>query len=129
MATENPAVDCFYVYPTVSLDGSPNSDWETSEEEDFTVRSHAARLQTLCRVFAPVYRQGTITALLSQNPPGDFELAYADVLDAFKHYMANHNEGRGFVLIGHSQGTRHLKQLIQEEIDAFDALRDQLIAA
>jgi hypothetical protein len=30
------------------------------------------------------------------------ELAYADVLAAWRSYLANDNHGRGFVLVGHS---------------------------
>nr|ADH59405.1 esterase/lipase [uncultured bacterium] len=122
-----PPVDCFYVYPTVSSDSSGNSDL-IPDEERFVVVSQAARYSAVCRVFAPLYRQVTVTALFS-DIEGDFELAYGDVVDAFKHYMANENNGRGFVLIGHSQGTGHLRRLIAEEIETDSYLLDRLIAA
>jgi hypothetical protein len=57
------------------------------------------------------------------------EVAYGDVLDAFRHYAANDSDGRGFVLIGHSQGAGHLRRLIAEEIDGEPALRDRLVGA
>jgi hypothetical protein len=44
-------------------------------------------------------------------------LAYDDVRDAWNEYLAHDNHGRGVVLIGHSQGTRVLIQLVKEEID------------
>ena len=34
-------------------------------------------------------------------------MAYADVQDAFAYYMAHWNQGRPFVLMGHSQGSFH----------------------
>jgi hypothetical protein len=49
--------------------------------------------------------------------PIDPGLAYQDVLAAWKHYLRYDNHGRGVVLIGHSQGSRVLIRLIQEEID------------
>ncbi|HZM30259.1 MAG TPA: DUF3089 domain-containing protein [Acidimicrobiales bacterium] len=55
--------------------------------------------------------------------------AYGDVVDAFKHYVANESDGRGFILIGHSQGAGMLNTLISEEIDGEPLLRDRLVAA
>jgi hypothetical protein len=42
---------------------------------------------------------------------------YDDVRDAWNYYLANANHGRGVVLIGHSQGSGVLTQLIKNEID------------
>jgi hypothetical protein len=123
----NPQVDCFYVYPTVSFDTGLNSDLVPSEE-NFVALLQAARYSSVCRVFAPIYRQVTVGAIFG-DVEGDFELAYNDVLDAFKHYIANENNGRGFVLIGHSQGTAHLRRLVAEEVESNEYLADRLIAA
>jgi hypothetical protein len=127
-AARKPKFDCFYVYPTISLDPGGNSDFVPGENEElFVVRQQAARLGAVCRVFAPVYRQVTLTALvgnLGGNPiPSDSALADADLLDAWKHYVANDNEGRGVLLIGHSQGAGRLITLLQNEVDASDDLR------
>jgi hypothetical protein len=132
---DDPPVDCFYVYPTISRDETPYSDWEASpEEEGFVVLHQAARLASTCRVFAPIYRQRTLTALLASlggsDPPGGQEGdPFADVLDAFRTYMAEDNDGRGFVLVGHSQGAGLLRDLIRTEIDAHDDVRERLVAA
>ena len=45
------------------------------------------------------------------------DFAYRDVLAAWRHYLARHNQGRPFVLIGHSQGTVHLTRLLADEIE------------
>ena len=42
---------------------------------------------------------------------------YNDVLDAWNYYLQHDNNGRGVVLIGHSQGSGVLTQLIRNEID------------
>jgi pimeloyl-ACP methyl ester carboxylesterase len=49
--------------------------------------------------------------------PVDRELAYDDVAAAWHEYLAHDNQGRGVVLIGHSQGANILTRLIAEEID------------
>lgn len=117
-------VDCFYVYPTVSADKGDLSDLTPGENEEIrAVKSQVARLRSVCRVFAPLYRQTTLEAL-NRALDGDavseetFGRAYADVRDAWRWYLKNENKGRGVVLVGHSQGAIHLWRLIAEEIDA-----------
>ncbi len=115
-----PQIDCFYLYPTASADMAPNSDLIPGEqpgEEIHTVRRNFARFAGTCRLFAPIYRSTTVTQMQGQVPPGDRELAYADVLAAWKHYLTHDNGGRGVVLIGHSQGSGHIRRLLMEEIE------------
>jgi hypothetical protein len=114
-------IDCFYVYPTVSADPTPNSDMTAGPEEARVIAAQAARFGSQCRVYAPLYRQVTLTALraatLGQPMTADRALGYSDVAQAWKHYLDNDNQGRGVVLIGHSQGAGMLTQLMRNEID------------
>lgn len=116
-----PSFDCFYVYPTVSNDPTPNSDMTAGVEENAVVVAQAARFASKCRVFAPLYRQVTLTALrqtmMGQAPAVDRAMALADVTAAWHSYLAKDNGGRGVVLIGHSQGSGLLKQLIAQSIE------------
>jgi hypothetical protein len=129
-------VDCFYVYPTVSTDAGDNSDLVPGDSERAAVRSQVARLAGSCRVFAPVYPQVPLGALLggglrfdsSDGEPTPFDVAYAGVADAFRHYLANDNNGRGIVFVGHSQGSAHLSRLVTEEIQG-TAVADLLVSA
>ena len=125
-------IDCFYVYPTVSLDSTPNSDMAAGEEELSVVRVQAARFGSQCRVYAPLYRQVTLAALRSllagRSAMADRNLAYNDVLDAWNYYLKHDNQGRGIVLIGHSQGSMVLTELIKREIDG-KPIQKQLISA
>ncbi|UVO53231.1 DUF3089 domain-containing protein [Sphingomonas sp. SUN039] len=127
-----PEADCFYVYPTVSFDRTGNSDMVANEEERKVIEAQFARFGSQCRTFAPLYRQVTLSALQSVmygSPiPLDRELAYTDVRAAWRHYLANDNQGRPFVLIGHSQGSGVLKRLIAEEIDGKPLARQMLSA-
>lgn len=115
-------VDCFYVYPTVSTDTTTVSDFVPDAAERNVVRLQLARFGTKCRLFAPLYRQVTSTAvgraLAAGNPAPDFRgIGYQDVRAAWHYYLAHDNGGRGVVLIGHSQGTSILTELIRSEIE------------
>jgi hypothetical protein len=123
-------IDCFYVYPTVSEATTINAPLRATAAEVRTVRAQAARFGSVCRVFAPVYRQLTVNALLTGRfgDPAGRALAHGDVVSAWHDYL-NHHPGRRFVLIGHSQGSFELLRLLQEEIDGNDALRGRLVSA
>jgi pimeloyl-ACP methyl ester carboxylesterase len=115
-------VDCFYVYPTVSQDKGLNSDLDAGQEEKGVALFQIARFGSVCRTFAPVYRQATLAALLSGlagrgRSAEAMATAYSDVQSAWRHYLQHHNQGRPFVLVGHSQGTIHLTQLLAREIE------------
>jgi hypothetical protein len=116
---KKPKIDCFYVYPTVSEDDGANSDFEAGPEERSIALYQASRYSQHCRVFAPVYRQLTLAAILGGQPisPEDAQLAYDDVLAAWKDYLKKHNDGRGVVFVGHSQGAVVLRNLIAQEVD------------
>ncbi len=61
--------------------------------------------------------------------PESLEIAYADVRRAWLDYNRRRKGNRGVVLIGHSQGTFMLQQLLAEEIDANPSARRRLVAA
>lgn len=127
----NSKADCFYVYPTVSRDAGANSDLVPGPEEQAAAMVQFARFSGVCRPFAPMYRQVTLSALQSTmagKPAGDLALAYADVLTAWRAYLSRHNDGRPFVLIGHSQGTVLLSQLLAREIEGSPAAKRMLSA-
>lgn len=128
----NAPIDCFYVYPTVSSDLGGNSDMIPDLPEKAVADQQFARFGQVCKLYAPSYRQVTIAALrkvmMGQASPGDAALAYADVLAAWKDYLARDNHGRGVVLIGHSQGSRILLRLIVEEVDG-KPVQKQLVSA
>ena len=89
-ADPNAPIDCFYIYPTVSTDPTGNSDMIPGPEEKGVVRVQFARFASKCRVYAPIYRQVTLTALragIAGTPiPVNRALAYIDVLDAWNFY-------------------------------------------
>jgi hypothetical protein len=126
-----PAIDCFYVYPTVSEQPTENSNLEIEPQETQVAIDQASRFSQDCKVYAPMYPQITLAALNSGKPtsPAASLKAYLGVRSAFEEYLSKYNKGRGFVLIGHSQGSLLLEQLIKEQIDTNAMLRKQLISA
>jgi hypothetical protein len=131
-AAKNPPIDCFYVYPTVSNEPGGNSDLTITGAEKLVVNAQFARFAAKCRLYAPMYRQVTLTALRSMigGKPVlvDRELAYSDVLAAWNYYLAHDNKGRGVVLVAHSQGSLVLTRLIKDEIDG-KPVQDKVISA
>jgi hypothetical protein len=120
----NAPIDCFYVYPTVSLDAFTQSDLIPGPEELNVAKSQVARLGSECRVFAPMYRQFSLGALRARmsggagvparGTPAD---ANNDVDDAWAWYLANENKGRGVIILGHSQGSGQIMRLIADKVD------------
>jgi DUF3089 family protein len=115
-------IDCFYVYPTISTDPTPNSDMNPDPAEMNVVKQQFARFGSKCQTYAPMYRQVTLAGLRRMLAPGatvtlDQGLQYDDVKDAWNSYLQHDNRGRGFVLVAHSQGSFILNRLIREEID------------
>jgi hypothetical protein len=119
---KNPKIDCFILYPTVSRDSGMNSDLVPGDgEEKASIASQFARLSGVCRTFAPIYRSMTLGAVTAAATGGDVtgpaNLAFADVRAAWKNYLATRNQGRPFVLVGHSQGSLMLQQLLARDIE------------
>ncbi|MFQ6398530.1 DUF3089 domain-containing protein [Nocardia sp. KC 131] len=124
-------IDCFYVYPTASLQRSTNANFDTSPELRALARVQAEPFGANCNVWAPVYRQVPLLALFTatgQERSAALDLAYTDIEQAWDDYLTHHNNGRGVVLIGHSQGTRMLRTLIHNRIDG-KHVQSQLVSA
>jgi Protein of unknown function (DUF3089) len=125
-------IDCFYVYPTVSTDSTPNSDMTADPAELNVIRQQFARFASKCRPYAPLYRQVTLAGLRTLLASGSGSLSkglqYDDVRDAFNYYLDHDNKGRGFVLVAHSQGSFILDELIRQEIDG-KPLQSRMVSA
>jgi hypothetical protein len=91
-----------------------------------------ARFAAVCRTFSPIYRQMTLAAVAASaagaNVMPNGMIAYADVANAWRTYLAKHNSGRPFVLIGHSQGSLMLQELIKNEIEGKPIARQMRLA-
>ena len=99
---KDPPLDCFYVYPTVSNDQGMNSDVNAGREEKLAAEAQFARFASVCRTFAPIYRQMTVAAVAAYSAGANIDqaaaLAYRDVAAAWRYYLRTRNAGRPFVL-------------------------------
>jgi hypothetical protein len=120
--------DCFYVYPTVSPGRGPNADLTIQPEERSAAAIQAAPFSSLCRVWAPIYRQVTAGALFTSGAAA-LNTAYASLLGAWQDYLRHDNQGRPVIFIGHSQGAAMLIRLLAEQVDPNPALVDHLVVA
>jgi hypothetical protein len=129
--TKPPRYDCFYVYPTVSDQKTATANLKIDPELRSIALYQAARYSSDCRVYAPVYRQITLAGITGQAKftPAERERAYNDVRNAWRTYLSKYNKGRGVMLIGHSQGTFVLRDLVRQEIDSKPKVRRRLISA
>jgi uncharacterized protein YceK len=130
-SASKPAIDCFYVYPTISGQWTVNANLAIGFREREVAVAQASRFSQVCRVFAPVYRQITLSAL--DHPArirvADALIAYDSVRSAFRDYLTHYNHGRGMVFIGHSQGAAILIRLLKQEVDGTPPVRRRLVSA
>src|SRR4051794_41188012 len=132
-ADPNAPIDCFYVYPTISTDQTPNSDMNADPAETNVIKQQFARFASKCKPYAPMYRQVTLVGLRRMLAPGaavtlDQGVQYDDVKDAWNYYLKHDNNGRGVVLVAHSQGSFILNRLIHDEIDG-KPIQSKLVSA
>ena len=135
--TARPAaeIDVFYVHPTTYRSKERwNQDIADQDTNAWTDASVIARQASVfngcCRVYAPRYRQASSLSFMAMEGDGGkaFDLAYEDVKRAFDYYLKQENQGRPFILAGHSQGARHLMHLLADRIDG-TPLREKMVAA
>lgn len=107
---------------------TPNANLAIEPAEVGVAVAQASRFSQVCRVFAPIYRQGTIASIASRSADSG-NVAFNSLLAAWKDYLARYNDGRGIVLIGHSQGSFILRRLIAKNIEPDAALRARIVSA
>lgn len=128
-------VDVFYVHPTMYQKGplwNASLDMEkiNRKVDKYPVRLQASVFNETCRVYAPRYRQAVVKVFYDRNEDGDqaLDFAYQDVKRAFEYYLEHYNNGRPFIIAGHSQGTYHTRRLLWEMIDTTE-LQHQMVVA
>ena len=114
------SIDTFYIYATNYAVGSFEEgapDYATLDNEEMIegvkieYMIQASAFEDSTNVFVPYYRQaGMKYAGEVTKKTGDFSaaisgLCYDDVTDALDYYFKNYNNGRPFIIAGHSQGS------------------------
>jgi hypothetical protein len=119
---DGPAFAVFFVHPTSYLErtqwNAPLDDAQSQTRARQYLRGMASPFGAASAIWAPRYRQATFGAFLSDKPEAQqaIEAAYRDVAQAFDHFLAQVGDDSPIVLVGHSQGARHVVELLRERI-------------
>ena len=121
-AGDAPAFAVFFVHPTSYLESThwnaPLDDAEAQARARLFLRGMASPFAEASQIWAPLYRQATFGAFLTDKAEGvrAIDAAYADVEDAFREFVAEIGPDTPIVLAGHSQGALHVLWLLRERI-------------
>lgn len=117
----NETIDIFYVYPTAYY--SPEN-WNQSIGDSsvikrlnkFTFKKQLNIFDGIGNLYVPQYRQASLYSFIDKKSNGKqaINLAYQDIRNAFYYYLENYNNNKPFMLVGHSQGSRHILELLKE---------------
>ena len=114
----------FFIHPTSYITTFGDAHWNArlgDKDADATakrfVASQASAFNAAGAIWAPRYRQANYGAFLTDRPAGDQALAaaYRDVAQAFAAFLKANPDGP-LILAAHSQGSRHLLQLLREHV-------------
>lgn len=133
---DSATVDVFFIHPTTDMTGfSGNSNMDdksvNKQTDNFPIKFQASVFNGSCKVYAPRYRQAVLNNFFTRKTEKSqkaFDVAYADVKEAFEYYLKNYNHGRPIIIAGHSQGSMHAQKLLREFFDG-TPLQKQLVEA
>lgn len=128
------AVDVFYVYPTVTGFRPETEVCDITDTMMIAGAQMVRQIQTAvfdesCNVFMPYYRQ------ISMPKPGsDYRaiigfISQFDITDALDYYFTNLNQGRPFIIAGHSQGAATVMALLENYLTKHPELLSRMVAA
>ena len=132
--------DVFYLYPTsfFKVDTKEANICEIDNAvmlkySKSALARQAAAFEPACNVYAPYYRQAdaasTLALPLAQQEIIIGGIPRADAMAAFDYYIKHHNNGRPFILAGHSQGSNVLLYLLSEYMRDNPKVYARMIAA
>lgn len=133
-------VDTFYVYPTIITDSSEDAPAIVGIDNPImrigaydTYEKNATAFADTTNIFAPFYRQSNMAkvATLRGEELENFhkQEQRTDIYAALDYYFENYNEGRPFILAGHSQGSILLKIALEEYFRLHPEYYERMIAA
>ncbi len=128
-------VDVVFFHPTSCFgDESWNQAMPDERNNHATmdsIKRQAGVFEGQSNVYAPFYRQVSLYVLKAREEDRNkaLNVAYSDIERAFACYIENFNDGKPFILAGHSQGSNFLLWLLERRVLNDPELRKQLVAA
>ena len=128
------SVDVFYIYPTVTGFRDPVQICEVTDSELVAGAKEVRQIQTSvfdesCNVYMPYYRQISMPTPGSDYPGIINYISGFDATDALDYFLNNLNEGRPFILAGHSQGAATLIALLENYMTKHPEALKRMVAA
>lgn len=133
-------VDTFYIYPAAYL--GPDDEFLPFSKIDneyvkgagkYFLKSQGSAFAEDTNVFTPYYRQFdprvAITYIKEDKLDLVSELWSRDIVDSFDYYIKNLNNGRPFILAGHSQGSRLFAILLETYLKENKDIYERMVAA
>ncbi len=127
-------VDVFFVYPTIFGDTNmllmDINDTTLRISANYAVKKQASIFNGSCNIFAPYYRQVSMTVLSKEKKVQDslISVGFSDVKSAFYYYLDSLNNGRPFFIAGHSQGSEMLLKLLKDKDFNNDVYKNMIAA-
>jgi hypothetical protein len=132
-------VDVFYLYPTAwqKVAGDSNickiDNPSMLKLSSLALKRQATAFETVGNIYAPYYRQVDINYRMSLSlDEGEKVVAgipTKDAIAAFDYYIKHYNNGRPFILAGHSQGSNVLNYLLSIYMKENPQVYARMIAA
>ena len=132
--------DTFYIYPSAYEDfseGAPvigsidHKGMHAGAQADLEEQGTA--YETSTNVFAPYYRQMNFATVVKSTAEERNKILSGiplqDLYAALDYYFENYNEGRPFILAGHSQGSQMLTYILSEYMGKHPEYLKRMIAA
>lgn len=135
-------IDTFFVYPTEYMaanEGDPdfapldNAEMLEGVKTNYPILANVYEDST--NVFMPYYRQaGMMYAANEAKKSGDPRTAfatvpYADITAALDYYFQNYNNGRPFIIAGHSQGSGIVSLVLKDYFKEHPDYYERMVAA
>lgn len=133
-------VDTIYLYPTAYIDESEDAA-EIADIDNESMRTAAEAVylkqgsvfEESTNVFAPFYRQSNLTAVADLRGDALIDFQHqeqrTDVFAALDYYFENYNEGRPFLIAGHSQGSIMTRIVLDEYMEEHPEYYERMVAA
>ena len=133
-------VDTFFVYPPVYINPAPDAPKIVPVEDEMlrsAVQGHfheaPQAFVDLTNLYEPYYRQSNLCALMGKGQEGCLEYQHqeqrTDVYAALDYYFEHYNQGRPFILAGHSQGSMMLKIALTDYFKEHTDYLERMVAA
>ena len=137
-------VDAIYIYSTSYIESSFDdgaSNYVPIDNPEMILRAlgeyetNATVFEESCNVFVPWYRQvgmkyaGEVSKKYGSIEPALAGLSYTDIKAALDYYFENCNNGRPFIIAGHSQGSAMVRYVLKNYFKEHQDYYKRMVAA